>query len=126
VTDDSFIGDVSVALIRSVNLLSGGSALPAAQALAHAVSTLGQQLMMLVMDTNHGGMPTFDEALNPDMLGPTLCPLLAPLTDALRRDLALGVANEQLMGAPISTMGGDLVGFLDHIPPLTPSAAASK
>lgn len=114
--DDTFISDTAVRAIQAIDLLSGGLALPAAQAAAMATSTLAQDLMLRFLDTNHDGMLTIDELLNPDALGRRLRPLLQPVTDVVRRDLAVGVANEELPAVPISAMTGDLAAFLNSIP----------
>ena len=126
VSDDSFFAFSVKQFIRAVNQATGGVLLPAVQALAHAVPTLAQQLMMTVMDTNHDNLLTFDEALNANMLGAGLNPLLPPTLDAFRRDLALGVAGEQIAPVPIPTMVGDLAAFFDSIPPPAPPGARSK
>jgi hypothetical protein len=61
--------------------------------------------------------------LNADILGPTLRPLVEPVTSAVRRDLALGVASEQLQGVPVTAIGGDLLEFLNRVPPYVPGTA---
>src|SRR5262245_9177900 len=123
VLDDSFFAFSVKQFIRSLNQATGGVLLPAVQALAHAVPTLGQQIMMAVMDTNHDSLLTFDEALNANMLGAALNPLLAPTLDAFRRDLALGITGEQIVPVPIPTMVGDLAAFFDSILPPAPPGA---
>jgi type IV pilus assembly protein PilA len=120
--DDTYMSDVAISRVQSIDALSMGAALPVAKFLVAAVPDLTQQAA-LAMDTNHDGMLSFDESLNPDIVGPTLRPLLAPLTDALRRDLALGVANEQLPAVQISALGGDLIAFLNKVPPFVPGTA---
>ena len=82
------IDDTAIAAIQAIDAASMGAALPVAKMLAELVPTLAQQVAA-AMDMNHDGLLTFDESLNPNLLGPTLRPLLAPLTDALRNDMAL-------------------------------------
>lgn len=123
--DDTFIRDTAVRAIQAIDRLSGGLALPAAQSAAMVTPMLAQDLMRRFLDTNHDDMLTIDELLNPNALGPLLRPLLQPITTAVRRDLAVGVANEKLPAVPISSMTGDLAGFLNSIQPSTaPSAGA--
>ena len=105
---DTLMSDAGITVIRSADTLSGGVALQAAKGLATLVPTLSQQLLA-AMDTNHDGLLSTDEMLNPDLLGPTLRPLLVTFTDTLRRDMAPGIANEQLTGVPIATINGDLL-----------------
>ena len=64
--------------------------------------------------------------LNPDLLGPALQPILSTFTDTLRRDLAPGIANEQLTGVPIATITGDLLSYLNRASPPVPPSAARK
>jgi prepilin-type N-terminal cleavage/methylation domain-containing protein len=122
-SDDSYVHDLGIRFIHSVDALSMGTALPTAKFFVTLVPDLTQQAAM-AMDANHDGMLSFDEMLNPDLLGSTLRPLLVSFTDALRRDLALGVANEQLPTVEISTLGGDLLGFLNEVPPFVPGGAS--
>lgn len=117
--DDTYVSDAAISAIHSVDALSLGVALPLMKSIAASMPGLGQQIAT-AMDTNHDGMLSFDESLNADIAGPTLRPLLAPLTDALRRDLALGVANEQLPAVQISSLGGDILPFLNKVPPFVP------
>jgi len=117
--DDTYVSDAAISAIHAIDSLSLGVALPAMKSVAAAVPNLGQQIAM-AMDTNHDGMLSFDESLNADIAGPALRPLLAPLTDALRRDLALGVANEQLPAVQIPSLGGDILAFLNKVPPFVP------
>jgi prepilin-type N-terminal cleavage/methylation domain-containing protein len=120
VPQDTYFADAGIEMIQAADALSAGMALPAAKALAQLVPTLSQQLLMF-MDMNHDGLLTADEILNADVLGPTLRPLLAPITDALRRDMALGIANEQVPGVPITMIGGDLLAYLNRVPPFCPA-----
>jgi prepilin-type N-terminal cleavage/methylation domain-containing protein len=124
VPNDTFLRDTAVRAIQAIDRLSGGLALPAARRAAMEIPMLAQDLMRLVLDTNHDGMLTIDELLNPNALGPTLRPVLRPITDAVRRDLAVGVANEEVLPVPISAMTGDLAGFLNSIPASTAPAGA--
>jgi prepilin-type N-terminal cleavage/methylation domain-containing protein len=124
VPQDTYFADAGIGMIQAADALSAGMALPAAKALAQLVPTLSQQLLMF-MDTNHDLLLTADEILNAEMLGPTLRPLLAPLTDALRRDMALGIANEQVPGVPIAMIGGDLLAYLNRVPPFCPAGCAA-
>jgi type IV pilus assembly protein PilA len=117
--DDTFVSDAAVSAVHAVDVLSLGNALPTMKFLATFMPDLSHQVAT-AMDTNHDGMLSFDEALNADIVGPTLRPLVAPLTDALRRDLALGVANEQLPAVQISALTGDLLAFLNKVPPFVP------
>jgi prepilin-type N-terminal cleavage/methylation domain-containing protein len=125
VPQDTYVDDAGIGLIHAVDVLSSGAALPAVKALAAALPTLPQQLATF-LDANHDGLLSPDELLNPDMLGPTLRPLLAPFTDAVRRDLALGIANGDTPGVPISALGGDLLAYLNRVPPFAQPSAARK
>jgi prepilin-type N-terminal cleavage/methylation domain-containing protein len=118
--ENAFLPISTTAFIQQVNALSGGAALPVAQAVAHTTASLGQQAIAALMDTNHDGMLTFDEALNPNVLGASLAPVMSTIIGVIRSDLALGVANEQLPAIQISGIGGDLAAFLDGIPPAPP------
>jgi type IV pilus assembly protein PilA len=117
--DDTYVSDAAISAIHSIDAASLGVALPVMKFIAASMPDLGQQVAM-AMDANHDGMLSFDESLNADIAGPTLRPLLAPLTDALRRDLALGVANEQLPAVQIPSLGGDILAFLNKVPPFVP------
>jgi len=117
--EDTFVSDAAVSAVHAVDVLSLGAALPAMKLLATLAPGLSQQVAT-AMDANHDGMLSFDESLNANIVGPTLRPLIAPLTDALRRDLALGVANEQLPAVQISLLTGDLLAFLNKVPPFAP------
>ena len=116
---DTYLSDTAISAVHSVDALSLGVALPVMKFIAESTPNLGQQIAM-ALDTNHDGMLSFVESLNADIAGPTLRPLLAPLTDALRRDLALGVANEQLPAVQISALTRDLLAFLNKVPPFVP------
>lgn len=118
--EDTFASGVAIRQIHSIDVSSFGAALDQAKVLAVLVPNLSQSIAN-AMDTNHDGMLSFNEALNADFVGPTLRPLLAPVTDVLRRDLALGVASEQLPAVQTSTLSGDLLGFLNEVPPFVPS-----
>lgn len=125
VPQDTYVDDAGIALIHAVDVLSLGAALPAVKAIAAAVPTLSQQLAAFV-DANHDGLLSPDELLNPDMLGPALRPLLVPFTDAVRRDLALGIANGNTPGVPITAIGGDLLAYLNRVPPFAPPSPGRK
>lgn len=117
--DDTYLSDAAISAVHSIDALSLGVALPVMKFVAASMPDLGQQFAV-AMDTNHDGMLSFDESLNADIAGPALRPLLVPLTDALRRDLALGVANEQLPAVQIPSLGGDILAFLNKVPPFVP------
>jgi prepilin-type N-terminal cleavage/methylation domain-containing protein len=125
VPEDTYVFDAGIAIIQAVDAISGGTALPAMKTVAELVPNVTQQLLMF-LDADHDGMLAADEILNADMLGPTLRPLIAPLTDALRRDMALGIANEQLTGVPIATISGNILDFLNAVPPFSPPGGARR
>jgi type IV pilus assembly protein PilE len=122
---DTLFDDTAIGLIHALDTMSAGMALPAAKALAQIAPTLSQQLLTFT-DTNHDGFVTFDEALRPDIFGATLSPLVQVFTDSARRDLALGIANEQLPAVQVTGFGGDLLAFLNRVPPFVPGGGLAR
>ena len=125
VPQDTLVADAGLSIIHSVDVMSGGTALAGLKAIAAAVPTLAQQVAT-VMDLDHDGLLSADEMLNPDILGASLRPLLAPFTDAVRVELALGLAGGDVPGVPIATLGGDLLAYLNRVPSSGPPSSARK
>src|SRR5262249_11449549 len=131
---DNFVQQKAALVLTGIDALTGGGAIDAARELVCA-GTSSSVMGLDALDANGDGQLTFDEELDADVLavarrlvpqsqrqspgalsGGDRAVLNASLTafrQQMRDDLALGIANEKPVAAPIASMQGDVCGYLE-------------